>query len=256
MNRFVRDSNMHERDGCTVDYRIAATRNERRQAFCLVYECYRNSGLIKPNPYHMRVLPHHLSSTTNVFVAFGRSSAIATVTLIGDGQFGLPLESIHPEVAAERRQAGLTIAEISCLAVSHLAFRRFFPSFIELTRLMAQYARYMGIDQLLAVVHPRHARIFERLMGFQPFGSVKPHPSVGNQPALACCLDFRRIDRSRPGLWDWYFASRIPNGQLRPQPMPSEDQEYFRSVATLSDGPHPAAFAQMLCQPPIFRASA
>ena len=255
MNYFVNDGDVEEPDGSAVDYRIAATQNERKQAFSLLYECYTKARLSKPNAYRLRVLPHHLVSTTNVFVAFERNNAIATVTLIGDGQFGLPLETIYSEAAEKRRQAGLSIAEISCLAVSDSALRRFLPNFVGLTRLMAQHARYKGIDQLLAMVHPRHARIYVRLMGFQPFGTVKPHPSVGYQPALACCLDFRNIDERRPGLWNWYFGSRIPIGKLRPQPMPEEDKRYFSPFAAMSAGPKPAGFIQMLCQPSIRGAS-
>ena len=89
--------------------RIAADRREREAAFRLLHDSYAHSGLIQPNPYGMRVTPYHLLHTTEVFVAALRDEVICTFSLVGDGELGVPMEAIYPELIAERRAAGIRI---------------------------------------------------------------------------------------------------------------------------------------------------
>jgi hypothetical protein len=123
---------------------IARRKSEREAAFRLIYNAYVRAGLGVPNEFGMRVTPYHLLPTTTIFVASLRDpdrDVFATVSLVGDGAFGLPLERVYPAEVHQRREQGLSLAEVSCLADRRSDFRRFFPVFCALNRVMIQFAR-------------------------------------------------------------------------------------------------------------------
>jgi len=213
-----------------ICFRIAATREERAAAFRLAYRSYLRAGLCDPNPHEMRVMPHHLLPTTEVFVAVCQGEVISTVSLVADGELGLPMESVYAEVVAERRRQGLVLAEVSCLADRRNELSRRLSVLLELKRLMAQYARRQGMDELLVAVHPRHVRFYERFLAFQRIGVQTVYPAVRGHPAVALSLSFARIDRQRPHNYERFFGEPLPEGRLWPQPISRADREYFRSM--------------------------
>jgi hypothetical protein len=213
-----------------ITYQIAATREERAAAFRLVYKSYLRAGLNEPNRHEMRVTPYHLLPTTEVFIAVLRGEVISTVSLVVDGELGLPLESVYGQAVALRRQRRLLLGEVSCLADRRAQFRRFFPVFLRLCRLMVQYARRQGLDELLVAVHPKHARFYQRFMSFELIGEETFYPAVRNHPAVALSLDFARIDRERPENYDTFFGQPLPEEQLQPRPITKAQCDYFRPM--------------------------
>lgn len=217
--------------------RIANSRSQREAAFRLIYQAYVRSGLGLPNAYEMRVTPYHLLSTTTIFTAELLSGAsdgdvFSTVSLVGDGRFGLPLERIYPHEVATRREQGLRLAEVSCLADRRSDFRRFFPVFCALNRWMIQAARAQGYDQILVAVHPRHARFYSRNMGFELIGELAEYPSVCNRPAVPLCFDFARNDENRASLpyYSHFFDDPIAPSELQPTSMSAEELALFSSM--------------------------
>ena len=218
-----------QRPTSTADivYKIAATQQERSAAFRLVYESYLQAHLGEPNPYGMRVTPYHLLPTTEIFLAQVEGEAVSTVSLVTDGELGLPMESVYRKEVALRRERGLLLGEVSCLSDRRSHLRRFFPVFLRLSRLMVQYARKQGLDELLVAVHPKHARFYRRFMDFETIGEETAYPAVRNSPAVALRLDFARIDRERPESYDTFFGRPFPDEQLQPQPISQAQRDYF-----------------------------
>jgi hypothetical protein len=211
--------------------RIATTRRDRLAAFELVYHRYVSAELIQPNPYALRVTEYHLLPTTNVFVAAEGQRVTCTVTLIGDGELGLPMECIYADEINDRRRKNLYVGEVSCLAFEPMSLNRFLLVFMQLTRLMAQHARAYGMDQFVIAVHPQHARFYQRFMGFEQIGPLRTYPSVRDAPAVACCLDFAAIDRKRPKCYESFFGDKLDERELRSSPMTDEDCEFFSPIA-------------------------
>jgi hypothetical protein len=185
----------------------------------------------------MRVTPYHLLPTTEIFIAQVGGVVVATMTLVKDGQLGLPLESVYPAEVARKRELGLSVGEVSCLADRLSSPRRFFPVFCELNRYMVQYARRENLDQILVAVHPKHARFYQRYMCFEPIGGLAAYPSVRNRPAVALCMDFSYIDEKgleNPERHARFFGQPIPDVQLAPQPMSAEERSYFQPMLEAS----------------------
>ena len=214
-----------------IEYRIANSQWDRMSAYRLVYEHYVKAGFIPPNPFRSRVSSYHLLPATQVFLAVQNDQPICTVSLIADGSAGLPMESIYHEEVAASRKKGLFVGEVSALAGCTSDFRSFLTIFVQLTRLMAQYARRQGMHQFLIAVHPKHAGFYERFMGFERIGPVREYPFVQNAPAVACCLDFERIDRDRPKCWYDFFGTAVSESQLETRSMEEEEFKHYQMVA-------------------------
>ncbi len=218
-----------------VNCRIAADRDERREAFRLLHDSYTRSGLIQRNPHGLRVTPYHLLNTTEVFVAELRDEVICTLSLVMDGELGVPMEVIYPELIAERRTGGIRFAEVSALADRRADVQRFFPVFLKVIQVMLPFALEQGMQQVLIAVHPRHARLYQRFFKLEPIGDVREYPQVRNHPAVALCLDFARLKQVHPEVYRNLFCKPIPPGALQPSPMSSDELAYLGPIANLYD---------------------
>lgn len=213
-----------------IEYEIATTRDEREAAFRLVYNAYLRAGLGEPNRFRMRVTPFHLLPATSIFIARYQGEVIATVSLVADGELGLPMESVYRTEVTELREQGVRLGEISCLADRRRDFRRGIPVFIGLCRLMIQTARKMGLEETLVAVHPKHEGFYRRFCAFEQLGQQTVYPTVRGNPAVAMSLNFERLDRQGHNNYERFFGQPIPDQQLRPAVMTQKECEVFRPM--------------------------
>lgn len=216
---------------------VASTPRERVAALRLVYENYVARGMIARHPYRLRVTAFHLLPTTTIFMAREFDQISATVTLIGDGPMGLPSDAAQPDVVDELRQSGHRIAEVSCLAFHDWDRRQFLPVFIEMTRVLTQFARAHGVDQLLIGCVPRHANFYRRFLGFEQIGEMRPYSTVCNTPGVACRLDLTQMDWERPDLYERYFGTPVPAHLLQRSPMTEGERDAYAHVIDFEEQP-------------------
>ena len=105
------------------------------------------------------------------------------MSVVRDGELGLPMESVYPEEVAGLRLRKLTLAEVSCLAETHDSAANAQSARFQLMPLVAQLACHRGVDQLLIAVHPRHARFYQRFMGFDVLGEERRYEQASGKPA-------------------------------------------------------------------------
>jgi hypothetical protein len=216
-----------------IQYGLARTTEERLGAFRLVHLAYLRAGLGQPSPLSLRVTRHQIQPQSQIFVGAVGGEVVTTVSLIGDGPLGLPMETMFGPEVAELREQGERLSEVSCLADRRQDVRRFLPAFRDMTRLMAQFARYEGIGNLLITVNPRHVKFYTHYLGFVPISRrITDCPHVQNHPAVALRLEFARIDRDRPVCWDQYFENWIPRSELAPYRIGPYEQELLEAMAS------------------------
>jgi hypothetical protein len=235
-------SRNRERQVHTVEFKVADSPTERRDAFRLVYDQYLAAGLAPPNSHRVRVTPFHLLPTTHVFVAYERGGIVATMSLVGDGVLGLPMESVYGEEVMRRRMEGLRISEVSCLADRLHDRRNFLSIFCGLSRVLAQFARRQGYHQLLVVCHPKHSAFYRRYLGFEMIGSIAQCPHVQNKPAVPLCLDFDFVDHHPPACYERFFGDWLPDRQLRPSCMGPLERSVLRRMVDRTFHCPPASF--------------
>jgi hypothetical protein len=213
-----------------IQLKVASTREERQATFELIYRSYLRAGLCVENGSTMRVTPYQLLPSTDIIIAELRGQVISTVSLVRDGELGLPMEEIYPEEVAARRRAGVRLAEVSCLADRRQGTARFFGLFCELARVMAQLADKTGVDELLVVVHPRHAPLYRRYMAFEQIGGKREYSAVEGNPAVALSLNFAMAHAEKPKSWQEFFGQRLPEEVLQPCPITPADRDHFLAV--------------------------
>lgn len=211
-----------------LTFSLARSRDELTQAFRLVFESYYTAGLVTEKPSGIRLTPHHLMPTSEVLVAKLDETVTSTLSMFGDGYLGLPMESMYPSEVASLRDDGLRLAEIGCLADRRQSPKRFLDTFVQLGRLLAQVARSRGIDALVAAMHPRHAKLYQRVMGFQQIGNVSECPYANGNPAVALYMCFDH-HRGTP-LYERFFSDPWPHKHLQQYRWDSATRRHFRAI--------------------------
>lgn len=210
-----------------LTFALARSRDDLTQAFRLVFDSYFEAGLVTHKPSKIRLTPHHLMPTSEVLVAKLGHTVTSTMSIFGDGYLGLPMESMYGPQIRELREKGLRLAEIGCLADRRMAHVRFMDAFMQLSRMVAQVCRVRGIDAVVAVMHPKHARLYRRLMGFEQIGDLTQCPYANGNPAVALCLNFNEINER---LHDMYFRDPWPQKDLAPYRWDRETRKHFREI--------------------------
>ena len=193
-----------------LQFKIARSKHELLAAFRLVYRSYSRSGLVAENPSRMRLTPFHMLPESEVLVAKLRGTVFTTISLFVDGEYGLPMESMYPREISTLRERGLRIAEVGSLADRRSSQFRFIETLAILGRLLAQSAVYRNVDTLVAVVHPRHAKLYKRLLGFKQIGDHTSCPYANGNLAEAMYLRFADYDGTN-------FLDRFFNDPIAPR---------------------------------------
>ena len=230
----------------SIDYRFATEQVELESAFRLVYETYLDGGLTRPHPSRQRVSRYHLLPTTHVFVARCDARVLATVTLVEEGQLGLPIASLYGPAIDSLRDPDVRLAEVTGLAHSR-SEEWFGVSVVErLMSLMVQFADWRELDRLLIAVNPQHARFYNRI-GFHAFDVPRPYPAVCGKLAVPMQLDLRTVAEDHPAAHRRFFGRPFPAELFRMVPLSSSLVQHFRRVVESIEGRDEAEGLQRRC---------
>jgi hypothetical protein len=187
-NRLSRDRSVSVRGG--LPFTTANDRESFLSAFRLIYRAYLRDGLTQPNSLGLRYIPHQLSDDSSVFIVRRDDRVVGTLTLIEDGQLGLPIESLYgSEINRLRRRNG-RVAELSCLALEDTETIRCFSVLRGLLRAALELAKHRQVELLTVCIHPRNLSFYQRRLKFTQFGPLRYCPWVCDQPAIPM---FRRL---------------------------------------------------------------
>lgn len=213
-------------DACRV--RFAQRRDELQRAFRLVYQVYRDRGYLAGNETGIRYHPLlGLSDSRTIIAMSPADRLLGTVSLIFDGDNGVPIESAFSAELNGLRDAGRRIAEAVSMAVQGCRKVRSRSVYFALTRFLIQYARFREIDDLVIAVHPNHARFYCKLLGFEPLGSCRAYDAVRGHPAVACRLSLEDFSGSNPVLRKMHLTRPIPIEHFRQPSMRLVDHAFF-----------------------------
>lgn len=228
---------------------LASQGEELFAAFSLVYRTYLRTGLVHPNPFHMRVTPYHLLPSTDVIVAKApeRSNVVCTLSLVADGKLGLPIESAFAEEVAERRRRGVRLAEVTSLADQRDVDEAEPSPLLKVMGFMAQRAKRRGIDELLITVHPHHMKFYQRFIGFELLGEERPYGSVLDKPAVALSLDLNLLHVNHPRAYDRFFGKPFSATALSDQSLQCGVRAKMRRIVAACNATYlqPLALAEV-----------
>lgn len=233
-----------------VRVKIASEPEEWEQAFRLVGLKYQARGYQQANDSGIRFTPYHALSDSVVFVAKEKNEVIATLSLVLDNTIlGLPMQSIYHHEVDDLRREGRRLVEVTSLSDKGLGLREFLPVFKALMRLMTQYGISQDADTWVISINPRHKQFYNKVMGFVPFGALKPYPLVENAPAEGFLLDVPLFKDNAPDMFEEIFGEWLPAEVLTACQMPvdlvqrfgrhmtPEDQQYINWVLNFDRRP-------------------
>jgi N-acyl amino acid synthase FeeM len=169
--------------GATGEYQVqvAADRAARERALALVYGVYLATGLTEPRESRMQVTIHDaLPGTTSFLVersadADSEPSAVASITLIPDGELGLPLDARARQALDALRSGGHRLIELAKLATVGATEKKggnrrapreeILLHLFKLAYLTALKAE--GATDLIISVSKHQARFFRRVFFFE-----------------------------------------------------------------------------------------
>jgi hypothetical protein len=170
----------------------------------------------------MRITPYHLLPTTEVLVALERRRVTCTMSLVSDSEKGLPMESVYPDEIASLRLKEYSLAEVSCFAECQENGDGAQSAVFQLMPLMAQLAYRRGADVLLIAVRPRHARFYQRFLGFDAIAEERSHGRVCGTRGVALAADLNRLAINHPRVHEWMFGEPFPHSALAYKPLSAE----------------------------------
>jgi GNAT superfamily N-acetyltransferase len=208
-----------------LQLKIAETREELEACFKLLHDAYVGSGFMTPHPSGMRVTLYHAMPTTTTLCAKFDGRVVGTISLIRDGVFGFPMQSVF-DLSEVRAKQG-NIAEVSALAV-HQDFRKtggaiLFP----LMKFMYEYCtRFFDTRHLVIAVNPDRIEMYESLLFFQRLtaNQVDSYDFANGAPAVGATLDlhaapkllraeYRRKPKRR-NLYAYFIKHQLANIEL------------------------------------------
>lgn len=169
--------------------RLATTPRELEQADRLVHARYLRLGYRSPERAKAPCPLHAQLPSTHTFVGVAPrvDTVVATVSLVVDGPFGLPMDKVYGAELDALRGGERRLAEITCLATRRRGDSRLL---LRLYRAVYTLARYeLGVTDLCIAVHPRHGIFYRRALLFQRLGPVRSYPDCNDAPAVGLRLE-------------------------------------------------------------------
>ncbi|MBR9980681.1 MAG: hypothetical protein KFF50_06615 [Desulfatitalea sp.] len=187
-------------------FEIAHTRPDLDQAFQLLHDAYVKEGFSKPHISGRRVTDYHALPSTTTLLAKYDGDVAATISVIRDGPFGLPADSVVD--LSPFRQKGQRLGEVSSLAINPRYRGRSGEVMFHLFKYMLHYSMYyFGLDRFVVVVNPNRITLYESILAFEQLHSanIRSYAFANNAPGVCATLDlvnleetFRRIYTGRP----------------------------------------------------------
>jgi hypothetical protein len=186
---------------------VASDGPSRERALSLVYGVYLAKGLTEPRPSRMQISVHDaLPSTTSFLVERSAAgdeepSAVASLTLIPDGQLGLPLDSAVGAALDSLRSEGRRPVELAKLATVAATekrgqSRRAPREEILLHLFKLAYLTALRVEKatdLVIGVASHQARFFRRVFLFEPLD--EPGGGGGEGLSVPLRLDLTQAER-------------------------------------------------------------
>lgn len=217
----------------SLTVRTTADRGDYLAAFRLLQSRYRDAGLSQTEATGLRILPFQLWETTQLIVAKANNRVVGCVSVVQDSDArGLPMEHLYPGELRDLRRRRAALGEITSLAIRRHESPFDNTIFQELAGSLVAYARRTGIRFLTAVVHPRHAQLYQRCLGFEIIGGLRRCHHVDGNPGVAIMGDLLAPGRIRARWRRIYFSSDPADARLSHRPMPGDTYHFLRAFMT------------------------
>ncbi len=183
--------NLEEKLDSSLIFKVAETHDEFEQAFQLLHDAYVAEGYMEEHPEKVRVTSYHALPTTTILIAKLGEEVVGTVSIIKNGDFGLPVGKVLN--LNEYTRPGEHIGEVSSLAIKkgHNSFngKILFPLF----KFMYEYScRYFDLQYFVIAHHPKWKYFYQSILGFEQISEyINEYEFAQGAPAIVQMLNLK-----------------------------------------------------------------
>ena len=178
-----------------ITYTVLKSNEELDVVTALITRVYMREGYIRNIDAESGITKYLRNKSTKVFLAKKEGVIIGTISLVADGELGLPMDLIYQDELKPYRSPKHRLAEVCQFAIdTQLLVGEGMGASLEVSRnllaLVVSEARKSECTCVSFTVNPKHKKFYE-LLGALQIGGEKMYPSVENAPALAYILDIK-----------------------------------------------------------------
>jgi hypothetical protein len=178
-----------------VDIGLAATREDLRAAYRLVYEQYRLRGYTDEDPGAVRVTLWNALPGSHTVVARRAGRGVGTVTYIQDSDAGLPTDDMAQGALNMLRAGRRRLVEVSGLSVD--------DGRDDSATVMAMFQyglvmcmAFLDATDYVITVNPRHVPFYERILRFEQIGTTQSYHKVKGAPGVPMRLNLVTLEET------------------------------------------------------------
>lgn len=212
----------HVRDESKAIIKIATEFKDVVGALHLVYCEYLKKGFIEPNRFKLYLTPFYLLPTTEIHIVIVNDVVVSTVSLVKDGDFGLPMQRIFGECVENCHRRGVPCGESTCIVNLSDNRRSSFSLLAKLMSFNMQCAVLRDIDEMFITHHPRHTDFYRKFFGFVQVGDKREYPAVNNNFAVAMMLNLSDLHINYPRGYKNAYRYEVNDEDLQYRPMSNQ----------------------------------
>lgn len=163
-----------------VDYRLAATEDEKDAIYRLRYDAYLREGAIPPS--FSKRLSDRFDDLDNAYIygvfVEGRLSASIRLHVSSLAYPELPALNVFSDLLTGEIKAGKTIVDPTRFVVDN-AMARDYPELPYVTTRIGWMAgEHFSVDSILATVRTEHQAFYKRIFGHELVADARPYPTL------------------------------------------------------------------------------
>lgn len=168
-----------------TDIRVAQSSADLEAAHGLIYRKYLDAGYVDAGAEQTVMRPGHGNASTDVLVASQDGAIVCTLTIFADG---LPLSDEYANEVRQLSKDDQALTELGCFAGTS----RSVVLINRLFNLATQRSIFRGLNPILAAVHPKHARFYKRMFGFEVVAGPRAYYKANGHPSVLLKCDLER----------------------------------------------------------------
>ena len=213
---FVKRLNGYLQD---ADYRVAASRAERRAIFHLRYESYLREGAIHPNRDEMFRDDYDEMDNCWLFGVHMDGRLVSSIRFhaVSPGNPKGPAVDVFPDVVKPMIEAGITVIDPTRLVVDQTA-SKLYPELPYVTmRVACMASEYFEAKYCLATVRAEHRAFYQRIFRFEKVCEPRPYPAL-LKPISLLAGDMARVRNDVADRYPVFASSFTERRMLFEQP--------------------------------------
>lgn len=170
--------------------RTARSFAERCGAWGIVYRRYVESEFISPNPSGLYFSLLDLLPSSECWLALSEGRIVGTMSSVFYSTAGLPSGTQYEFDLKNHGVDGRLFCEFTKFAIEKAGGSQ--AAALEIMGAMIASAWKSGVDDVICVVHPDHARVWTQVYGFQVLGETKKHKGVNGNLGVLLGIDMKQ----------------------------------------------------------------